>query len=490
MARQSHRSARPAFPGGEAQWSFVDAYARWMFYARDAWWSAAADPGMLAGIRAGRLESLVRHAAANSAFYRRRYGRLGAAPVPLEALEPVTKRELMADFDAWVTDPQCTRERVEAFADDPRLIGKPFLGRYGVWTSSGTTGVHGLFVEDPDALAVYDALSTTRFAKLGRVDAWNPFVRLAAAGSRLALVAATEGHFAGVSTWERLRATYPWVAARARVFPVTAPIEETCRGIAAFEPAFIASYPTMLRLLAEERLAGRLEVEPAALWAGGEWCAPAARAVIERAFDCPLVEDYGASEFMNIAWQCPEGALHVNADWLCLEPVDEKYRPVPPGEPSATVLLTNLANRVQPRIRYDLGDSVMMPARPCACGSAFPVVKVEGRRDDILRLSDARKRRVAILPLAITTAIEEGAEVHRFQVEQTAAAELLVRLACGAREARPLGEKVRRVLANYLARHGLANVSIAIRRGLKRAHALSGKGRQVWRSDAAARRDS
>lgn len=57
---------------------------------------------------------------------------------------------------------------------------------------------------------------------------------------------------------------------------------------------------------------------------------------------------------------CRRGRLHVNSDWFILEPIDAAGRPTPPGERSDSVLVTNLANRVQPVIRYDLGDSVVM----------------------------------------------------------------------------------------------------------------------------------
>ena len=90
---------------------------------------------------------------------------------------------------------------------------------------------------------------------------------------------------------------------------------------------------------------------------------------------------------MSIAYACTEGWLHVNADWVLLEPVDAEHRPMPPGEPSHTVLLTNLANRVQPIIRYDLGDSVIAKPEPCACGSPLPAIRVEGRHDDVVSLS-------------------------------------------------------------------------------------------------------
>ena len=57
---------------------------------------------------------------------------------------------------------------------------------------------------------------------------------------------------------------------------------------------------------------------------------------------------------------------------------------MPAGEPGHTTLLTNLANHVQPLIRYDLGDGVLVHRAACACGSPLPVIEVEGRGDDML----------------------------------------------------------------------------------------------------------
>ena len=54
-----------------------------------------------------------------------------------------------------------------------------------------------------------------------------------------------------------------------------------------------------------------------------------------------------------MAYDCGQGWLHVNSDWVILEPVEADYSPTPPGQASHTVLLTNLANRIQPIIRYD-----------------------------------------------------------------------------------------------------------------------------------------
>src|SRR4029434_4157611 len=141
-----------------------------------------------------------------------------------------------------------------------------------------------------------------------------------------------------------------------------------------YKPAFIASYPTVLALLAAEQMAGRLRVTPAVIWSGGEHLSPATWRTIERAFACPVINEYGTSECLTIAHGCSEGWLHVDADWVVLEPVDRSYRPVAPGTLSDTALLTNLANRAQPLIRYDLGDRVLTKPDPCRCGSELPAI--------------------------------------------------------------------------------------------------------------------
>jgi hypothetical protein len=76
--------------------------------------------------------------------------------------------------------------------------------------------------------------------------------------------------------------------------------------------------------------------------------------------------------------------------------------------------------------------------------------------------------------------VEEGAGVHRFQVVQTGPAALRVRLE-GASRSRNPGARVKDVLAQFLARQGLAHVAIRVECGEIAAHAVSGKFRQVWR---------
>ena len=92
------------------------------------------------------------------------------------------------------------------------------------------------------------------------------------------------------------------------------------------------------------------------------------------------------------------------------------------------MLITNLANRVQPIIRYDLGDSVTVDPQPCPCGSPLPVIRVEGRSGDILALAAPHGETVRVLPLAIGSEAEEVAGVRRVQLIQVSPAALLVKI--------------------------------------------------------------
>jgi phenylacetate-coenzyme A ligase PaaK-like adenylate-forming protein len=142
------------------------------------------------------------------------------------------------------------------------------------------------------------------------------------------------------------------------VFSAQTPLSDLVRQLNAFDPAMLTSYPSTLELLAIEAGAGRLRVRPTLVEAGGETLPPTAAPGIAAALHTPLRGVYGPSECNPMAFRCGFGNLHVSAKWVVLEPLDAAMRPVEPGVRSHTVAVTNLVNRVEPIIRYDLGDSV------------------------------------------------------------------------------------------------------------------------------------
>jgi len=470
VANQSTRSAaRPLFSASAA-------YARWWSNFGQVWWARNGGLSAVEAASRNRFAALVQFARQRSPFYRESYCDVPSNVSSLDALPVVTKHALMARFDDWVTDTAIKRSDVDAFIADRTNIGERYLGRYIVWKSSGSTGEPGIYIQDDDALTVYDALIAVQLSAAAL--AGRCITGTALKGGRAALIAATGDHFASIASWERVCRSGRGLAARG--FSIMEPLDDLVANLNALAPAYIASYPTLLTLLAEERVAGRLRVAPTIVWSGGEFLAPGARADLERAFDCPVLNEYGASECMSIAFGCPEGWLHVNADWVMVEPVDSEYRPTPVGETSHTMLLTNLANRVQPIIRYDLGDAVLANPERCRCGNPFPAIRIEGRREDVITMSAADGRRVRLLPMALTTAVEEAADVHRFQILQSRDATLMLRLDIDdAARKHATFRAVAQALRGYLAQQGIAHAHIALDETRPIPDRHSGKLRQV-----------
>jgi len=191
-------------------------------------------------------------------------------------------------------------------------------------------------------------------------------------------------------------------------------------------------------------------------------------------------DTYAASEFMVIAFDCRHGRLHVNSDWVILEPVDASGKPVPPGEPSRTTLLTNLANRIQPLIRYDLGDSVTMITEPCPCGSPLPGIRPEGRRDEILYVEpEAGAPPRPLIPLVLATAIEKARGILRYQVIRTGPRTLAMRVEeAPGRDRAAVFADARRRLEEYLSSQGLGRVSVVPDDEPPQAAPAGGKPRQ------------
>jgi phenylacetate-coenzyme A ligase PaaK-like adenylate-forming protein len=74
-------------------------------------------------------------------------------------------------------------------------------------------------------------------------------------------------------------------------------------------------------------------------------------------------------------------------------------------------LVTNLVNRTQPLIRYELSDLVTLAEGPKPTGWPFRrIAAVEGRSDDILHLPPP----ITVTP--VTTIEREGGQAAKFKI--------------------------------------------------------------------------
>ena len=249
--------------------------------AWDAWRAEQGGATALALRQHRRLRDLIDFARAHSPWYQKLYSQLPTVITERRLLPPVTKPELMAHFDEWVTDPTITREGVEAFIADKTLIGQPYLGRYFVCTTSGTSGHPAIFVHDPAALNVYTVIDALR----GYIHWMTPrqLWALLRAGGRTASIIAIGDHFGAFAMKERLNKRHPllktYMTRQSRFLSVTRPMNELVQELNAYQPARLMGYSTAIALLAEEQAAGRLQIYPRFYW----HCSGVARAHRTRA---------------------------------------------------------------------------------------------------------------------------------------------------------------------------------------------------------------
>jgi phenylacetate-CoA ligase len=365
------------------------------------------------------LQEFVQFARTNSPYYQRLYSQLPDRVQDLSLLPPVKKPELMEHFDDWVTDRAVTRADVETFLEDKTRIGHHFLNRYLLYTSSGSTGEQAIFVQDKNALIRYRTLNILSMG-------WSTLREVMRTGGRWVMIAATTQEHLGSTSAFKLLERIPVLKLlfkQVRILSMTVPLAELVSELNAYQPHALIGYSATVANLADEQLAGRLQIKPLLIGTGSEWIPREEHERIRTTFQCAVHDVYAAAECPSIAFSCEYGYMHSYSDRVILEAVDKDYRPIAPGQQSYTVLLTNLINRVQPIIRYDLSDSVTMRPDPCPCGNPFPAFYLEGRKNDPLVLNGK-----TIFPGVAIEMFNHLPGVERFQVVQTESNKLKLRL--------------------------------------------------------------
>lgn len=205
---------------------------------------------------------------------------------------------------------------------------------------------------------------------------------------------------------------------------------------------------------------------------GGEKLNDDVRRHLTEAFGCYVQTNYSCTEGGTVACECTERHFHINDDWVILEAVDENNQPVPFGTQSAKVLLTNLANRVCPIIRFEITDRIVMHNEPCACGNPKPWLTLEGRTDDILTFENG----VKISPLSLYAILKEVHEIERFQLIQQGNNRLELRLIAENKQLAFANAK--QAVESFLMKNGIA-AEVVLSDKLPEANPISGKFKHI-----------
>jgi phenylacetate-coenzyme A ligase PaaK-like adenylate-forming protein len=361
--------------------------------ARDSW-----SREQLLDHQAQRLRALLAHAVDHSPYYGERLRRDG----PLAEQPTLSKATLMEQWDRIVCDPRLRLADVEAHATGPRAA-EPLHGEFQVFSTSGATGLRGLFAYSMRDWTIGLAGTVRGLARAG-----------ARPGDRLVGIGAPPG----VHMSQRIFAAFQSGGDGPRLSVLT-PLDELVAALNATQPESLVGYPSIAALLAAEQLAGRLSIAPRVLGLGSEPVTPEVRARAQAAWGIDPVEYYASTELPSLGTSTPAHprALELFEDLAVFEIVDDDDRPVPPGTTGSKILLTTLENSTLPLIRYELADRVTVSPDPNPAGRPYRhLSSIDGRSADTLTFPRRGGGEVDVIPLRLGAPFARIPAVRQFQI--------------------------------------------------------------------------
>lgn len=352
-----------------------------------------------------QLEILLRFAQERSTFYQRFHR--GLVGRPLGDLPVLTKATLMDNFDEIATNGAVRLTDANEYLASLKN-NDLFRGKYWVSATSGSSGRKSVIASDVHEWAAI-------LASYARANEWAGIQAGLTHRVTIAVVSST-------TPWHqssRVAATLQSPFVITERFDAGRPLREIVEALNAMRPGVLVAYASMIRVLAQEQLAGRLRIAPRAVNCSSEVLTGEARALAERAFRVAPFNVYAATESGGIAADCERHmGMHLFEDLLIPEVVDEANRPVPDGETGAKLLVTVFSSRTLPLIRYELTDRVRLSTERCPCGRPFRLVaEIEGRTDDVLQLVGLDGRPVEVHPLVFHR-VFDGLPIAGWQVRQ------------------------------------------------------------------------
>lgn len=363
-------------------------------------------------LRDRRLRALLSHARERSSWHRERLAGLDLETLrgdDLAALPTMTKQDLMANWDGIVTDPRLTLEAANRHLERTAETGEPsyVLGDYTVVASGGSSGLRTV-------MALDFAGFLHHHLAYARAGVWRLRQSPEPPGKAVvATIYATNP----VHVSAALARCFSTDRYRNHLFSATRPVGELAEALQALQPTHLATYPSMLQLLARRARAGALRLRLRRITTHGETLTEEIRAAAEAAFGVSPENGWGTTETAPLAYtDGVNPGLVLCEDKTVIEPVDADNRPVPPGRPAAKVLVTNVVNRLLPLIRYEVADQVTFQDRPNPGPWTGRLIEpVHGRQDEGFEYGGA-----VVHPFTFRAVLGEQPRIGEYQVVQTA----------------------------------------------------------------------
>lgn len=197
--------------------------------------------------------------------------------------------------------------------------------------------------------------------------------------------------------------------------------------IKAVKPRMLFGYPSSLALMAQYCLSNGYKVDDLGIkvvFVTSERLYDYQRQAIETAFGCPVANGYGGRDAGFIAHECPSGGMHITAEDIVVEIVDEQGGVLPGGQ-KGEIVITHLSTGDFPFVRYRTGDVGSLSEETCACGRGLPLLaEIEGRTTDFVHAADG----TVLHGLALIYVLREIPEIEEFKIIQETVTRITVQL--------------------------------------------------------------
>ncbi|HEY9103466.1 phenylacetate--CoA ligase family protein [Chitinimonas sp.] len=351
------------------------------------WWDGA----QLDQLRLERLQALLRDVGEQVPYYHRLFAEIGFDPAGVQSLNDLQRL------------PFLDKALIRAHTEDLKHRGAEGLARFNTGGSSGQPLV--FFIGK--RRVSHDVAAKWRATRWWGVDIGDP--EIVVWGSPIELGAQDR-----LRRWrDRLLRTDLLPA-----FEMSdAKLDGFIAAIRHKRPRMLFGYPsalTHIALHAEKRGIAMDDLGIKVAFVTSERLYDEQRATIARVFGCRVANGYGGRDAGFIAHECPEGGMHLTAEDILLELVDAQGQPVPAGQ-AGEIVVTHLATRDFPFIRYRTGDVAVLDDKRCACGRGLPVLReIQGRSTDFVTAANG----TVMHGLALIYIIRDLSGVEAFKVVQ------------------------------------------------------------------------
>ncbi|UGQ46208.1 phenylacetate--CoA ligase family protein [Massilia endophytica] len=194
-------------------------------------------------------------------------------------------------------------------------------------------------------------------------------------------------------------------------------LDQFLSSIRSRRPRMLFGYPSALSHIAAHALARGQRMDDLGIhvaFVTSERLYDEQRERIASVFGCAVANGYGGRDAGFIAHQCAHGGMHISAEDIIVEIVNEDGQAMPPGEPGE-IVVTHLATGDFPFIRYRTGDIGSLSARRCGCGRTLPLLEeIQGRSTDFVIAHDG----TVMHGLSLVYVLRELPQVKAFKITQ------------------------------------------------------------------------